>query len=135
MKSFLYSCAVLLLLLNGVGAIYGGLQLMSSPDGSSLMMPVEYLQYSPFDSYFIPGLVLFIANGLGSFAVLLFVVFGYRKDALLIVAQGAVLCGWIVIQMAMMRMTYFLHFAMGTVGLALIVLGIALLRLRKKEQQ
>lgn len=133
MKSFLNGCAVLLLLFNGTGAVYGGWQLMTSPDGSGLQMTVDYLRYSPFDSFLIPGIVLFIANGLGSFAVLTAMALRYRRAPLLIVAQGMILCGWIVIQIALVHMTYYLHFVMGATGVLLIACGAGLLRLQKNN--
>ncbi len=133
MKLFLYTCAVLLLLLNGTGAVYGGWQLIAHPDGSGLSMTVEYLRYSPFKDYFIPGLVLFIANGLGSFAVLLAIALRYRRAAWLIMAQGAVLCGWIGIQLCMVRIVYYLHFVMGATGVLLLVCGALLYRIQKKK--
>jgi hypothetical protein len=42
--------------------------------------------------------------------------------------QGAILCGWIIIQMLLIRTIYFLHFILGGTGLALIILGILLLK-------
>ncbi len=49
-------------LLLSVGALYGGWMLMTAPVGFG--MKPEWLDASPFRSYFIPGLVLFVCLGL-----------------------------------------------------------------------
>ena len=52
-----------LLLFQGLGAIGGGIVLMISPDGSMLHMPASILHGSPFSSFLIPGLILFLILG------------------------------------------------------------------------
>jgi hypothetical protein len=47
-----------------VGALYGGGSLILSPDGSLLGMPAGSVANSPFGNFLIPGLILFIFNGL-----------------------------------------------------------------------
>ncbi|WP_428657854.1 hypothetical protein [Runella sp.] len=118
--------AVLLLLFNGIGALYGGGSLMSDPTGQKIQLPLSYLQYSPFTDYFIPGIVLFIANGVLSMIVTGLVLIRHRHYAQFVVLQGAILCGWIVIQVLMVRNIYYLHYIMGFIGIALIGSGIIL---------
>jgi len=60
-----------LLLFNGFGAIYGGWNFMVHPDGSSMQMSLDSLKHTPFHSYLIPGIILFVVNGLLSLGVLL----------------------------------------------------------------
>lgn len=64
-------------LLNGLGvlqafiglwAVAGGVGLVLDPSGASVGIPLEYLRNSPFQSYLVPGIVLFTVNGLGSLA-------------------------------------------------------------------
>jgi hypothetical protein len=59
---FLY-ILVLLHLLLGITAAAGGSMLMLKPDGSLLSMPTQWLNHS-FDDYLIPGVILFVMNGL-----------------------------------------------------------------------
>lgn len=54
-------CALLLLL--SIGALYGGGALILKPDGSFLQMQ-PWLNKIPFPDFFIPGIVLFVFNGL-----------------------------------------------------------------------
>lgn len=55
---------ILLLVMLAVNAFYGGIGLMLAPDGSLLKMEPGWLANSPFNSYFIPGLLLLLMNGI-----------------------------------------------------------------------
>jgi hypothetical protein len=48
-----------------IGALGGGLILMLAPRGEILPLPLSALAGSPFDTYFVPGLILFSVIGLG----------------------------------------------------------------------
>lgn len=48
----------------GLGAIGGGGALIISPTGELLEMPLSMLEKSPFNSFFIPGVILFLVLGL-----------------------------------------------------------------------
>ena len=58
---------IILLLFIGVGALISGAMLFLSPDGMLMGMPTSLLEGSPFSSYLIPGIVLFIF--IGAFSV------------------------------------------------------------------
>lgn len=133
MKAALKIFAALLLLFNGTGAVYGGYSFIAHPDGSSLGMNLTYLEHSPFGSYLVPGIVLLVMNGICSFAVLTALLFRYRHAALLVAAQGAVLCGWIGVQLLLVRMIYYLHFVLGATGILLMVSGYLLWRIQKQK--
>jgi hypothetical protein len=60
---FLYLLFVLHLFL-GIGAITGGGMLLIQPDGALLGMDENWLEYSPFRTYLIPGFLLFTVLGL-----------------------------------------------------------------------
>lgn len=60
---FLYPLILLHIFL-GIGAAAGGGMLILKPDGSLLGMSLDFLANTPFDSYLIPGFILFILNGL-----------------------------------------------------------------------
>lgn len=59
------SCKILILmhLILGIGAIFGGLVLMIDPSGGVIKMPVTLLENSPFNSFLIPGMILFVILG------------------------------------------------------------------------
>ena len=55
---------VALLAFLGLGAIGGGAELIISPDGEMLGMPVALLAHSPFRNFLVPGIILFCVLGL-----------------------------------------------------------------------
>lgn len=133
MKNILKIIASILLLFNGIGALYGGLSLMMYPDGSNIQLSMDWLEHTPFQNYFIPGLVLFIANGFFSIFVFISLLLNHRLSARLVMVQGAILCGWIVIQILMIQTVYFLHFILGGVGLGLILSGLLLQKIKASK--
>lgn len=123
MKPFLSTIASVLLLFNGFGAIYGGWNLISHPDGSSLGMSVSLLKSSPFQDFLIPGIVLFLSNGLASIAVFIGFLLKPRKLAWLVWAQGIILLIWLLVQIILIHTLHPLQFILGAVGASLIYLG------------
>lgn len=123
MKKWNQIAAIILLFFNGIGAIYGGWNLIIHPDGSSIELSSDWLNTTPFQNYLVPGIVLFVCNGLFSLFVILAILVKSRYAPYLTIAQGMILCGWLVIQMLLIRTVYFLHAIMGFTGLALIYLG------------
>jgi hypothetical protein len=114
-----------------VGALYGGWQLVTDPTGGSMQMPLTYLQHSPFTNYLIPGIILLLANGVGSFVVLGLIMFTNRCYSLAIVAEGFILGGWITIQMLMLRTANPLQLFYFATALLLVVTGTALWRIKQ----
>ena len=54
---------LVLLVIQGLGGLAGGLSLVIKPDGSIMKMPLSYLDGSPFSDFLIPGLILFLVLG------------------------------------------------------------------------
>jgi hypothetical protein len=131
MKKWLNILAITLLLINGLGALYGGGNLIMYPDGSGFGMPLSMLAHTPFHNFLIPGIILFVANGLSSILVCAVLLLNVRYAWWLVMAQGAVLVGWIVIQVILIQGVGFLHLLFGGIGVALIV--TTWLRLKSKD--
>ena len=128
----------------GVGAIFGGLVFVIAPTGAILGIPLSVLRYSPFDDFLIPGLILLIVFGIGSFAALWGVwlrpawAFGtmltrftgqhWSWSAVVAIGLGQVI--WIVTEVLMLRGLSGLHFVFGGLGLliALVMLEPGLRR-------
>ena len=132
-KLLLDILAVFLLLINGIGAIYGGANLVAFPDGSSIGLSLSWLEHSPFENYFVPGIVLLLANGLLSMIAVAAILIGALISALLVVLQGILLTGWILVQMLLIQTVYFLHVVMGTIGVLLMVIGWLRLSLERRQ--
>jgi hypothetical protein len=107
----------------GVGAVGGGLGLILEPSGSNLGTPLEMLENSPFDTYLIPGIVLFAVNGLGSLvgAAATFTRHKYAGEAA--VALGLFLVVWIILQVYWISALHWLHVLYIGLGISEIVLG------------
>lgn len=56
-------------LFQGLSGLGGGFGLMVDPTGTSMQMPLEWLEGSPFSTYFLPGLILFTVLGIGPLVV------------------------------------------------------------------
>src|SRR5436190_18766616 len=113
-----------LLLFNAIGAVYGGSSLMMHRDGSGLGMTTELLKNSPFPDFFVPGLILLLVNGLLSSYCVFLTFRHYRFTGKMVMLQGILLAGWILVQIRMINAVDILHYVMGGTGLSLIILGI-----------
>jgi CDP-diglyceride synthetase len=54
---------LILILFQGLSGLFGGVGLVLDPSGKSLQIPISWLENSPFNDYFIPGLILLIILG------------------------------------------------------------------------
>jgi hypothetical protein len=121
----------------GVSAAFGGIVLVLNPTGTWLQIPLSILQFSPFRDFLIPGLLLGIVFGLGSFATLLALWFRpawplgtaltrftgahWSWSAALTIGLGQVI--WIVTEVLMVRGTDWLQFVYGGLGLLIVLLS------------
>lgn len=69
-------------LLLSINGLIGGLLLMIKPDGSKLQMDPTWLGRTPFQNYFLPGLLLFTFVGLLSMITLLGLMFKFKASIL-----------------------------------------------------
>ncbi len=106
----------------GIGAVAGGLLLVLDPSGTKLGTPIELLEKTPFTTFLIPGIVLFIVNGLGNFvgAVASFVKYRYAGE--MTMALGVFLVLWIVVQVYWME-PHWLHILYFVLGILEVALG------------
>lgn len=68
-RPFASSLLIFLQAFLGVQGLYGGIAFLLAPDGSLLGMPFSYLKSSPFTSFLLPGLLLFLFLGIYPIAV------------------------------------------------------------------
>jgi hypothetical protein len=133
----LWVLSVLLVLL-GLGAASGGFSLVVDPTGARMQWSLALLEHSPFHDYLIPGLILGIVFGIGSFVALLTVwfrpawAFGtaltrftgehWSWSAAFAVGLGQVI--WIVTQVLMVGVTSWLQPACAGLGLLIVLLTL-----------
>ena len=119
-----------------VSALFGGFVFVSDPTGGILGMPVSVLEFSPFQDFLIPGLILGIVFGLGSLltlwglwscptssiAVTRFTGKHWSWSAALAIGAGQII--WIITEVLMIRGVSVLHFIFGGLGVAIVLLTL-----------
>jgi len=118
--------AIVALVFLALSGIVGAIPLIVHPMGEPWAMPQSLLRYSPFHSYLIPGIILLVAIGLLSVWVLWLTVRRHLGYGWWVAAQGCVLLGWLIVEIAMLRLVVWPHYLYGAVALVLVVAGIAL---------
>lgn len=127
MRLFRIASVVLLAFLS-LGAFVGSIPMIFDPSGRTMRLPSSSLRYSPFHSFLIPGLILFVANGILALVVLWMVWKRMPHYGLWTALQGCVLLGWLVVECWMLRVVAWPHYFYGVVALGLIVAGLAIER-------
>jgi len=111
-----------------ITSVVGAVPMVLHPHGEPWQMPQSFLEHSPFHSYLIPGIILLLANGVLSFFVLYRAIQRWAGYGWWVALQGCVLCGWIAVEVAMLRIAVWPHYLYGCIGLLLIGSGLALRR-------
>jgi hypothetical protein len=119
----------------GIGALFGGGALLLGPDGHLLGMTTKTLAGSPFGSYLVPGILLFVFVGV---APLLAAAMTVRRQAiapLAAVAVGLTLIGWISVEMVVLAglgsLAWTLYLVLGT---CIAAVGVAWWHSSRSEQ-
>jgi len=115
--------SIALLILLGIGAVYGGVTLVVDPTGELLGLPLYVLDDTPFVDFMIPAVILFLFIGLLSFAITFMTVKKYSKYEWMIVFQGLVLGIWLTTEIIMGIFDPFFHYTYYTVSILLIIFG------------
>lgn len=128
-KKILNVVTIFLLILTSLNALAAGFSMIVEPSGKDLGMKVEeVLKYSPFDNFLIPGLVLFTMIGLGCILTTYFMIKKIKYHDYVLIAQGAIIMGWIIIQVAMLREFNWMHAFVGSTGVFFVIQGFSLHR-------
>ena len=122
----LKTASIILLFFTGVNAIIAGTLFMIDPTGSKMGMSTTYLSNAPFANFLIPGITLFVVNGLMNVLTAILTLKNFKRFPSLILLQGLLLSGWIIIQVIWVRDFNGLHFTMLFIGLVLMVMGMLL---------
>jgi hypothetical protein len=92
-------------------------------------MPLDFLKHSPFPDFLIPGIILFIFNGVFSFIIAVLTILKVKKYPWLIILEGCILTTWLTIQIIFVKMFYPpLHVPYYLTGIFLIVTGSLLVK-------
>jgi hypothetical protein len=114
-------------ILLGLGALFGGGALILAPDGHLLGMPTTLLAGSPFQSFLVPGIVLFTLVGLAPLLAAALTVSRWHAFApFAAVAVGLTLIGWVSVEMVVLAGLGSLAWALYLVlGSCIAAIGVA----------
>jgi hypothetical protein len=123
-RKFFNTTLGILLAIVAVNAFGGGIYGMSGADS----IPKQWLSHSIFDSYFVPGLILFFVVGgfslFGSIQI-------FRQSGFAITSAflaGLILMFWVLSQVAIIGYVSWLQPAMAIFAIAIIILAYLLKR-------
>ncbi len=109
-----------------IGALGGGLALIIGPRGEIMPLPLLALAGSPFDTYLVPGLILFGALGLGPLvaARLAWLRHPLAPTAALVVGAGLLV--WVAVEVAIIGYTNEppLQAIYGILGVAIVLVAV-----------
>jgi hypothetical protein len=128
-----------LLGLVGITALPSGALMMAVPDGSLFALPLSVLEHTPFETFFVPGLLLFACLGVlplvaasllwteasPGWSMWLERATGRRAAWLTAGASGVATVVWIVTQVVMIRGAHVVHGIYVTLGVAIVALVLA----------
>lgn len=121
-RPFVVYLVMALLVFVALGAIPASVMLITDPSGTSLGLPLEWINQSVFGDYLLPGIVLFVVFGLGSFAAAFGVLRRQQWSWLLTILLGLALMIWIVVQYFTIQTFFFLQPVMFITGLLIAAL-------------
>jgi hypothetical protein len=96
----LAKAAIVLEVVLGLGAVGGGLALIVGPRGEVIPLPVSALAGSPFATYLLPGVILFVVLGVGPLVAAWLALRRSASAPVLAFAVGGALIIWIGVEIA-----------------------------------
>jgi hypothetical protein len=108
-----------LLFFHGFGAIVGGIGVMREV----MPFPEIWLHDTPFHSYFLPGLILFLAVGGTQFAAAYAILRRHALAKSAAILAGIILTGWMIGELALIG--FRAPIQVWFVGVALLELGLS----------
>jgi len=122
----LYKILLFLHLFVGLGAMAGGSAAIMSPK-VPMGMTVDTLKYSPFSDFLIPGIILFVAIGVGNIFSALMMFFKLKYQGYISSIFSFALVIWIIVQYIMLRTIVSLHVIFLITGLIQSIISIIIL--------
>ena len=116
MKTLLFVTQAVIQILVGIGAAVSGMLLVIRPSGELLQAPVEMLKGSPFSDFFVPGIVLFLVNGMGQLLAGVITLRRHPYAALTGAVFGIGLMIWIFVQVNMIGGGHILQYSYFFIG-------------------
>ena len=126
---FVRPAAIFLLAFLALSAFVGAMPMIVYPCNNQWrVMPLSLLQYSPFHTFMIPGILLLVSNSLLPLWVLWRVIKRKPLHGLWVVFQGCVLLGFLASECFLLRVIAWPHYFYASVALALMMCGLVMRR-------
>ncbi len=126
MKKNLRIVAVALLFFLGISALFGSYQLIIDPSGKSIQMPLGLLNPTPFENYFIPGILLFLTNGVPALLIGFISIKKIDHFEYFVILQGGILFLWLTAEL-IINIDFYYPLAHATYYIiAILLMGIGL---------
>jgi hypothetical protein len=121
-KRLLFASQGVLQILVAIGALVSGAMLIIAPSGALLQAPPDMLNGSPFHDFLVPGIILFLVNGVGQLIAGVLTLRHHRWSGYIGAVFGIGLMIWIFVQINMIgggHALQYIYFALGVVETAL----------------
>ncbi len=128
---YVFVALVIFQAFNGLSGLLGGFMLMQDPTGVNLHMKMEWLQGTPFNTFLIPGIILFIVNGMGNMSGFVLSLRRTANAGAMGAFFGAIMMIWITTQVIMIGYKDFLQPLYFATGMFQLISGLAYHKLRK----
>lgn len=102
-------------------AIAAGVAFIADPTGSLLGMTTLLLQYSPFENFLVPGIVLLVLNGVIPGIAFILALTRHRTHLFWMKITSVLILGWIMVQAVMLRELYIMHYGVAATGLLILI--------------
>jgi len=112
-----------------------GFHLITDPTGSTLSIPVYFLNGTMFKDFSTPGWIILLSIGVLGIITIFTVVKRIRHFHTVVVVQGAIICVLVIAQMIIIGEEYILQYVFLMLGMAIAIVGGLLSQIDKKKAQ
>jgi len=133
MKRAIRIITIFILLFLALGGLYGGWTMIDDPTGGTFGNEfADLIKFTPFRDFLVPGIILWLFNGLLPLFIAFKVAARSRNHAWFIIMQGNILFIWLTTELIMSKELYssLFHPLYYTVSVLLIASGVLLLKLK-----
>lgn len=116
----------ILLFFVAITALISGVIIILYPDGSMMQMSTDLLKTSPFKTFLIPGIVLTVFVGGSSAVALVLNILKNKRRYEWAIAAGVMTCGWVIVQMVLINIFFWLQFVYLGLGILMILIAYQL---------
>jgi hypothetical protein len=109
-----------------ITATISGLLMITNPKGEIMNLSLNLLHQTPFRDFMLPGILLTAVVGGVNLLAVFYNLQRHPKRYNWAIAGGVMTCGWIVVQMILIQISYGLHFLYLGVGILIILLAYQL---------